>query len=110
MNSRHHSTMPWNLRTEEFISNIFNKSKEARVRLFMEKLKLGPNDSILDLGSEDGLGGYTIRKENEPRPFSDNQFSAVWCNSVIEHVTLNKDSLCDIKKMDFIVHSTKHQT
>lgn len=141
MNTQNNTLGSWNELTERYISNIFIKLKEARVKLFIEKLNLGPKDTVLDLGSEDGsylamfypyrsnihladiradkmdagvkrygLGGYTVIKENEPLPFADRQFSAVWCNSVIEHVTINKTNLCNISNQDFIAQATAHQS
>jgi len=129
----------WNKFTEKHLSNIFRRLKERRVILFVKKLNLGSEDTILDLGSEDGaylaqfypypsritladinesamkkgvkkfgLGGYQLITEEGTLPFQDKQFSAVWCNSVIEHVTVKKDQL-NIKNSEFIEESHRHQ-
>lgn len=112
----------WNKYTEEWLSQITRGLKQKRVKQFISKLKLGPNDIILDLGSEDGsylaanypyphniviadlnednmkygvekygLKGYQVIPEKGELPFTANQFDAVWCNSVIEHVTVSEN-------------------
>jgi len=44
----------WNQATEWHCSKLTNRIKKKRVNLFVEKLRLGKNDIVLDLGSEDG--------------------------------------------------------
>lgn len=130
----------WNQYTEAVFSNITNKLKEARVKQFINKLGLGRNDIVLDLGSEDGsylskyypwpeniviadineeslkrgveinrLKGYKILSESGALPFDNGEFGAVWCNSVIEHVTVNKAILKKIMNNEFTNEADQHQ-
>jgi len=122
----------WNYYTEEYFEKITSNLRKKRVELFVNLLDLGPNDKILDLGSEDGsylgkyypyksniilgdireepmkrgveqykLGGYRVIPEDGILPFNDEEFDAVWCNSVIEHVTANKGLLENIIQSEF---------
>ena len=52
-----------------------------------------------DLNSAENSYGYktSLLKENENLPFSDNEFDIVFCNSVIEHVTLPKKDVWAFK-------------
>ncbi len=91
-----------------------------RAALFVERMRPLPGASVLDLGGQDGefmqrvaalvdvkvtiadIGETALAKarergfrtvsleEGEALPFSDGQFDVVFCNSVIEHVTLPK--------------------
>lgn len=124
--------MDWNKYTEKWLSNITSEMKKRRVEMFVNMLELGPDDTILDLGSEDGsylatyypyrsnivladiseppmaagvkkygLGGYKVINQDATLPFSDQFFDAIWCNSVIEHVTIDKAELSNAKNKDF---------
>ena len=123
------------------MSRFFEGLKSKRVQLFVEKLGLGPDDVVLDLGSEDGsylskyypyphniiiadiheppmkrgvekhgLGGYRLISPDGPLPFEDKEFRAVWCNSVIEHVTVARDELGNISSKDFVDQAEEHQS
>ena len=131
----------WAKYTEYKISGIFEKLKAQRVKMFVEKLNIGPDDKILDLGSEDGaylakyfpyphniiiadiyeppmaagvkkhgLGGYRVIPTTGELPFEDGEFDAVWCNSVIEHVTIPRDELGDVGNEEFKVRAEAHQS
>ena len=101
------------------------KWAKEKIQLFISNINLKPNDSVLDLGGQNGaymermkpfLGGCEIligdidekqlaeaeRKGYETRyidgsrdslPFSDEEFDCIFCNSVIEHVTLPKNEI-----------------
>lgn len=130
----------WQKKSERWASSFFDHLKSKRVTLFVEKLRLGPDDIVLDLGSEDGsylakyypypenviiadideaplkdgvrrygLRGYRVISPNGPLPFRDKEFDAVWCNSVIEHVTVSRDQLGDLTNNDFIQRADLHQ-
>jgi ubiquinone/menaquinone biosynthesis C-methylase UbiE len=132
--------MSWNKWTEQRLSNITSKIKEQRVKLFIEKLGLGPDDQILDLGSEDGsylskfypyphnitiadifeepmkagvkahgLKGYRVIPVEGKLPMDDGEFDAIWCNSVIEHVTIPRDELGRVSNPEFIQRANQHQ-
>ena len=132
--------MYWNTITENYLSKVTKNIKRKRVELFISKLSLGPNDLILDLGSEDGsylgkyypypqniiladiveepmrigvdrynLGGYAVIPENGELPFSDSEFDAVWCNSVIEHVIGEKNSYNSISDLECKMNARKYQ-
>lgn len=45
---------PWNWIVERKLSRLTGTLRKARVEAFVDRLGLGPNDSVLDLGSEDG--------------------------------------------------------
>jgi SAM-dependent methyltransferase len=130
----------WNKYTEEYLSKITSSIRRKRVLMFIDMLRLGENDKILDLGSEDGsylaryypyaknifladmieepmklgvtlygLGGYYIIPENGNLPFRSQEFDVIWCNSVIEHVTLNLNQLSSITGQDFKRRANEHQ-
>ena len=132
--------MKWNDWTEKKLSDIFLHLKKRRVDLFIEKLDLGPNDQILDLGSEDGsylskfypypqnitiadineepmrkgvekfgLKGYRVITPEGPLPINDGEFDAVWCNSVIEHVTIDRSKLQNVSNSEFDDAANAHQ-
>lgn len=131
----------WNTWTERCLSELTNRLKKKRVELFVEALGLGPGDSVLDLGSEDGsylatyyphpenivladvqeepmargvaeygLNGYILLDPEGPLPIADRQFDAVWCNSVIEHVTVRRDKLASMPHRKFLARARKRQT
>lgn len=92
-----------------------------RAELFLELLRPAPGATILDLGGQDGefmarvrdradvqvtiadIGETALARarergfrtvalvEGEPLPFRDRAFDVVFCNSVIEHVTVPKE-------------------
>jgi hypothetical protein len=45
---------PWNLHTERWLTGLTNGLKRQRVARFVEALALGPDSTVLDVGSEDG--------------------------------------------------------
>lgn len=55
------------------------------------------------------LKGYKLISPDGPLPFEDDEFDAVWCNSAIEHVTLDKDKLSNVTDKNFICQSDMHQ-
>ncbi len=57
---------PWNDSTEKVLGKATDKLRKERVDLFVKTLGLGPDDIVLDLGSEDGsyLGQYYPYPEN----------------------------------------------
>jgi hypothetical protein len=93
---------------------------DRRAELFLDLVRPGAGASVLDLGGQDGEFMQRVRKradvrvtiadigeaalerarargfetvllrEGEPLPFDEGRFDAVFCNSVIEHVTLPK--------------------
>lgn len=101
------------------------RARAKRGRLFRELLPLTEDDRLLDLGSEDGshIAGLIPFRKNvwiadiapEPLargaerygfrtvvldetgrlPFPDGHFDCVFCSSVIEHVTVDKDAVED---------------
>jgi hypothetical protein len=130
----------WNQYTEDKLSNLTSHLKRKRVALFVRELGLGPDDVILDLGSEDGsylatyysypqnivlgdlfeepmklgvrrygLKGYIVIPQDGPIPVHNNAFDAVWCNSVIEHVTVSRGELPVISNQAFRERAEKHQ-
>ncbi len=97
-----------------------DRARLRRGRLFQERLRPTPDDTILDLGGGDGshiaaLCGWTknitvadasapdlaaaerhgfavsLLDGTKTLPFADKSFDIVFCNSVIEHVTGDKD-------------------
>lgn len=130
----------WNDFTEKVLSEITGRLKRRRVQLFVNVLGLGPDDIVLDLGSEDGsylakyfpypgnivladidkapmkagvarygLRGYVEVPAEGPLPLSDRSFDAVWCNSVIEHVTIDRGELMTVTTHDFRRRADEHQ-
>ena len=101
------------------------RSRAKRGRLFRELIPLSDDDRVLDLGAEDGshiaalipfrrnvwiadiapeplalgaerYGFHTVLLPESGRlPFPDDHFNCVFCSSVIEHVTVDKDRLED---------------
>ena len=100
-----------------------SKARAKRARVFHEHMPLTEDDKVLDLGSHDGthiaelipqranvyiadidpalveIGrqryGFTpvVVPEDGHLPFDDGFFDCVFCSSVIEHATVDKDSL-----------------
>ena len=97
-----------------------DRARLRRGRLFQERLRPTPDDTILDLGGGDGshiaalcdwTKNITVADASAPDlaaaerhgfavslldgtktlPFADKSFDIVFCNSVIEHVTGDKD-------------------
>jgi hypothetical protein len=56
-----------------------------------------------------GLKGYIVIPSDGPLPIGSRQFDAVWCNSVIEHVTLNRGELGRVARNEFRRRSEAHQ-
>lgn len=130
----------WNTCTESILSRVTSCFRRQRVELFVKTLRLGPQDTVLDLGSEDGsylatyypypknivladveeapmkegvrrygLRGYVLLPQDGRIPIVDGAFDAVWCNSVIEHVTLDRDALASVSHEEFCRRSDAHQ-
>lgn len=106
-----------------FVEAFSEQRRSVRGAQFRALLEPTPDDAILDLGSEAGdhiaaivpfrenvtiadidgdllargaerFGFQTaLLEETGPLPFADGQFDIVFCSSVIEHVTVPKDSL-----------------
>lgn len=131
---------PWNTWTEARLGAITQRLKRRRVDMFVRACRLGPQDTVLDLGSEDGsylaafypypqnvvladireapmragvarhgLRGYALITPDGPLPFADGAFDAVWCNSVIEHVTLPREDLGTASDRTFRLRADEHQ-
>jgi hypothetical protein len=111
---------------KKLFSYYSGKSREKRARMFMTHLKPQATDRILDLGGGNGnymaatipfrenvyvadiltdqlrvarekFGFNTIELGEDGRlDFPDGYFDIVFCNSVIEHVTVNKDEVWNI--------------
>jgi len=132
----------WNQFTEEHLGKITRRVKQRRVDFFVKVLDLGPNDRVLDLGSEDGsylgtsypfpgkitladipakeksmkmgvekfgLNGFKILPLDGGLPFADLEFDVVWCNSVIEHVTVDRDEQETLSDPEFVRRAAAHQ-
>jgi hypothetical protein len=56
-----------------------------------------------------GLGGYRVIPPEGRLPFADGEFDAVWCNSVIEHVTLGRADLAALHEKEFAARADAHQ-
>jgi hypothetical protein len=56
-----------------------------------------------------GLKGYEVIPRDGALPFSRGSFDAVWCNSVIEHVTLPRAELAVASDRDFRRDADAHQ-
>lgn len=56
-----------------------------------------------------GLGGYFKLDENGRLPFEDNAFDIVFCNSVIEHVTIPKKMLGEVTNTEFYKTANANQ-
>jgi hypothetical protein len=56
-----------------------------------------------------GLRGYRMIPSTGPLPIADREFDAVWCNSVIEHVTIPRQELSYVSDEDFVRRSDDHQ-
>ena len=112
-----------------FLRQLFIKYHEKwaieKFNFFLDRMALGKNDSILDLGGGDGsymdrfgpaLSNYSviiadisesqilkaqvkgykaiiIDAATNKLPFHDKQIDCIFCNSVIEHVTIPKDQV-----------------
>jgi len=111
----------------EIVKYYSYRSRKKRAKVFINYLNPSENDRILDLGSDDGshlasiipyrknvyiadiseeplmrakrrFGFKTILLDESGKlHFSNNQFDIVFCSSVIEHVTVNKNQICDLK-------------
>ncbi len=130
----------WNAFTERQLAVLTRRLKRRRVELFVAALGLGPADTVLDLGSEDGsylaefypypgnivladiveapmregvrrhgLKGYLLVPADGPIPAQDGSFEAVWCNSAIEHVTVDRALLGSISSREFQARADAHQ-
>ena len=130
----------WNQFTEQKLSALSASIKRKRVEFFIRRCSLGPSDTVLDLGSEDGsylasvypyphnivladvaeapmrggvrrygLKGYQVIPDTGPLPFASASFDAVWCNSVIEHVTIPRSELGQASEVDFVRRAEAHQ-
>lgn len=130
----------WNDRTEAVLSRLTTALKRKRVERFVQACGLGPHDTVLDLGSEDGsylatcypypqqivladveeapmregvrrygLKGYEVIPRDGALPFAARAFDAVWCNSVIEHVTLPRAELAAVHDEEFRRRADAHQ-
>lgn len=130
----------WNAWTEQRLSNVTAWMKRRRVETFVRRLALGSDDTVLDLGSEDGsylaryypwrdrivladireepmrrgvakygLKDYLVLSVDGAIPAEDAAFHAVWCNSVIEHVTCPRDQLGQIAQREFRLRGDEHQ-
>jgi SAM-dependent methyltransferase len=124
----------------ELVTRYSESRRRARGELFRTLLAPTAQDSILDLGSEDGrhiaailpfrdnvtiadIDGEALTRgharhgfqtalldEDRRLPFGDGQFDIVFCSSVIEHVTVNKDELSAIHSgRAFTAASWEHQ-
>jgi len=56
-----------------------------------------------------GLKGYILIPTDGPLPIETGQFDAVWCNSVIEHVTLGRAELPTVSHEAFRSRADEHQ-
>lgn len=56
-----------------------------------------------------GLKDYVVIPRDGGLPFSDGAFDAVWCNSVIEHVTLPRAELATARDAEFRRRADAHQ-
>jgi len=56
-----------------------------------------------------GFRGYKVIKPNEGLPFDDGEFDVVWCNSVIEHVTVSRDEMSKMTDSEFRKSAEAHQ-
>lgn len=130
----------WNDWTERRLSKVTTALKRKRVERFVAACGLGPQHTVLDLGSEDGsylascypypakivladveeapmregvrrfgLKGYEVIPREGPLPFPARAFDAVWCNSVIEHVTLSRADLATTTDAEFQRRADAHQ-
>jgi hypothetical protein len=117
-----------------------NRARRNRARLFWRELAPTSEDRILDLGSEDGshlagiipfrrnvtiadidpeavergraLFGFrtAVLDESGSLPFADGEFDIVFCSSVIEHVTVDKQRLRDYRtQREFRAAAFEHQ-
>ncbi len=56
-----------------------------------------------------GLKGYVVIPEEGQLPIATKEFDAVWCNSVIEHVTIKRRELANVTNSEFEQRADKHQ-
>ena len=134
------SSTRWNDWTERRLGQVTMALKRKRVERFVAACGLGPQHTVLDLGSEDGsylascypypekivladveegpmregvrrfgLKGYELIPREGPLPFGARAFDALWCNSVIEHVTLARPELATTGDAEFQRRADAHQ-
>jgi len=56
-----------------------------------------------------GLKGFILLPTRGRLPITDREFAAVWCNSVIEHVTVERSELSQVSDKDFRRLADEHQ-
>ena len=56
-----------------------------------------------------GLKGHIVIPEDGPLPIRNDEYDAVWCNSVIEHVTVPPRMLASISNHEFQRQAEQHQ-
>ena len=56
-----------------------------------------------------GLKGHAVIPPDGPLPFADGAFDAVWCNSVIEHVTVPRAAMPALSDAEFRRQADAHQ-
>lgn len=56
-----------------------------------------------------GLNGYLKLDVDGPIPVEDRRFDAVWCNSCIEHVTIERSELGNVSTPEFESRADAHQ-
>ncbi len=75
------------------------------------------NITIADINAEPmrrgveryGLKGFVLLPPDGPLPLDTDGFDAVWCNSVLEHVTLERAMLATVSDREFRVRAEEHQ-
>jgi len=102
------------------------RSRQRRAEVFWSEIRPSPSDRILDVGSEDGshiaalvpwrenvwiadiaaaplaagrerYGFETVLlDESGTLPFPDDHFDVIFCSSVLEHVSIDKDELATV--------------
>ncbi|MCH8854558.1 MAG: methyltransferase domain-containing protein, partial [Planctomycetes bacterium] len=56
-----------------------------------------------------GLRDYVLLNADGPIPVRDECFDAIWCNSVIEHVTVDRNELSSVTGRQFRRRADDHQ-